>query len=322
MGRDRSMRWRRAGRRLMKTALATGLALGMGMTVGGCSLNKLTADQTAGLMATGSLALDRESDLQFARESMPASLKTLEIFLLNSPRNEDMLLLLAKGFNSYAFGFLEGDLEKARLEGTSAQVEELNRRTVLHYLRGRTYGFMLLDYVDLEQAALGGDLKAVGRHLNELQSGDAGALFWTAYGWLSAINLSQDDPDMVGSLPIVEAMMKRALELDADYMGGMPNVVMGVYYASRPPMFGGDPDKAREHFEAALRRHGKSNLLVPFMYGRFYAAQTQDRALFNKMMARVLEAEPAEHPDMRLNNEIARERARFWTRHVDEIFFE
>ncbi len=314
----------RAGRggrasRWLRAAAASGAFLTLAP---GCSLSQLTTDQTAGLLSQGSVALDRESDLQFAREAMPASLKTLETFLINSPQNPELLLLLTRGFNSYAFAFLEGDLEKARFEGSEQEVESLNRRAVLHYMRARTYGFILLDYADFERAALGGDLDAVRRLIKDFKKDDVPGLFWTAYGWASAINLAQDDPDMVGALPMIEVMMSRVIELDPHYMDGSPYVFMGTYYASRPPMFGGDPDKARQYYDQGMASHGGSNLLIPFMYGRFLAAQLQDRALFNEMMAKVLEADVADHPDGRLQNEIARDRARFWVEHADELFFE
>ena len=288
----------------------------------GCSLSQLTTDQTASLLATGSVALDRESDLVFAREAIPASLKTLETFLINSPHNKDLLFLLTKGFNAYAFVFLEGDLEKARLKGSEEEVESLNRRAVLHYLRARTYGFILLDFPELERAALDGDLKTLKASLKDLGKDDVPALFWTVQAWASSINLSQDDPDMIGALPVVELMMGRIMALDPNYLSGSPYILMGTYYASRPPMFGGDPQKAKDFFEAGLERHGEQNLLIPYMYGRFYGAQVQDRALFNKMMARVLKAEVTDHPDFRLQNEATRDRARFWVEHSDNIFFE
>ncbi len=306
----------------IRAALTTAAAGCLLTTTSGCSLQKLTADQSASLMAAGSPALNRESDLQFAREAFPASLKTMEVFLLNTPENSELLLLLAQGYSSYAFAFIEGDLEAAQLQGTEEEVQDLTRRAVLHYMRGRTYGFMLLDFEKLRDAALAGDLTRTRELLRNTDKEDVPGLFWSAYGWISAINLSQDNPDMVAALPIVEAIINRVIALDPDYMGGLPHIMMGVYHASRPPMFGGKPEEARKHFEIAMKRHGNANLLAPFMFGRFYAPHSQDRALFNKMMAQVLDAKVEDYPDMRLNNEVARQRARFWTANADEIFFE
>ena len=287
-----------------------------------CNLNKITTDSTAPVLANGSVALDRESDLEFAREALPASLKTLETFLINSPDNPDLLLLLAKGFNSYAYGFLEADLEKARLHGSQEEVDRLSRRSVLHYLRARTYGFRLLDFPELEAAALGGDLVRAQRLLKDLEKDDAPALFWTLQAWGAAVNLAQDDPDMVSSLPMIELFMDRLIALDANYFAGSPLALAGTYHASRPAMFGGNPDKAKVFYDRAMEAAGDRNLLIPYLYARFYATQVQDRELFNALMVQVLEADVAKHPELRLQNEIARARARFWVENSQELFFE
>lgn len=288
----------------------------------GCNLNKITTDSTAPVLANGSIALDRESDVQFAREALPASLKTLETFLVNSPDNPELLFLLTKGFNSYAYGFLEGDLERARLKGTQEEVDNLSRRAVLHYLRARTYGFRLLDFPELEDAMLNGDLDTARRLMNDLEKDDVPALFWTAQAWGAAVNLAQDDPDMVSALPMIELCLERILKLDKNYFAGSPLMLAGTYHASRPAMFGGNPDKAKEYFQQAMKAHGDKNLLIPYLYARFYASQVQDRKLFNELMVKVLEADVAKHPNLRLQNELARERARFWVENSQELFFE
>ena len=292
------------------------------LTLGACNLNKFTTDSTAPVLSDGSIALDRESDLEFARQALPASLKTLETFLVSSPENPELLLLLSKGFNSYAFGFLEADLERARLHGTQEEVDNLSRRAVLHYLRARTYGFRLLNRPALEDAALSGDLEATGRYVAELTKDEMPAVFWIIQAWGAAVNLAQDDPDMVAALPVIETLMDRLLELDPGYFAGSPLALAGTYHASRPAMFGGNPEKAKQFFERAMKEHGEGNLLIAFLYARFYAAQTQDRELFNALMARILDADVTAHPDLRLQNEIARARARFWVENTQELFFE
>ena len=54
------------------------------LALAGCNLNKLTANATAGMLEYGSIAMEREADLEFARDAFPASLKTLETFLVSS----------------------------------------------------------------------------------------------------------------------------------------------------------------------------------------------------------------------------------------------
>jgi hypothetical protein len=280
-------------------------------------------NQTADVLYAGSVAIDREPDVDFGREAIPASLKTLETFLISAPDNPKLLELLAKGYYSYAFAFLEGDLERAQVEfAEEATIQKLRRRCLIHYLRARDYGFRLLDMPELEKAAREGDLETLERELAKVEKEDVPGLFWAGYGWASAINLNQGDTDMVASLGTVEVMMKRVEELDTDYFAGGVLYFFGVYYASRPAMFGGKPELAKEYFDRAMEAYGEQNKMIPFLYARFYAPMVQDREVFVDLMHGVATAQVEEYPDLRLNNEVARERATFWLEHMDELIYE
>ena len=307
----------------MFTRSSLSFAIGAALVLpAGCKLEEFTAKTTAKMLAQGSIALDREADLQFARDAMPASLKTLETFLVNAPDDPNLLLLLARGYNSYAFAVLEGDLDEAKVTGPDETIDELTRRTKLHYLRGSEYGWRLLDEPELEKAAREADLPALERALAKIEPEQAPALFWTTYGWASTINLSKDDADMMANLTPAEKMMQRVYELDPDYFAGAPIMFFGVLNASKPPALGGEPEVAKRYFEEAMQKHGDSNLLIPFLYARYYAPMVQDRALFDRLLDQVANADVTAHPDLRLNNEVARDRARFWKKHVDEIILE
>lgn len=284
-----------------------------------CNVKKFTADTTAKNLEFGSVAMDREADLEFARYAFPASLKTVETFLVSSPENKSLLLLLARGYNAYAFGIIEADLERAQIDGPEEAIESLSRRAKIHYLRGREYGFRLLARPELKAAALEGDLETLDAELAKLKLADVPGLFWAVYGWGSAVNLAKDDSEMMTGLTSIERMMNRAYELDPDYNGGAPYALLAVYHASKPPALGGDPKIAKGYFDAGMAAHGEENLLLPYLYARFYAPMVQDQQLFDTMIAKVAGADVAAHPDLRLTNEIARDRARFWAAHVDEI---
>lgn len=297
--------------------------LAAALCLGGCDLQRLAVDQTADVLYAGSGALDRESDVQFAREALPASLKTLETFLVSAPDNRKLLELVARGYYSYAFGFLEGDFERARVEMADEDtINDLNRRAVLHYLRSREYGFELLGKPELKEAAFANDEEALKAQLEDLEKEDVPGLFWAGFGWASAINLSQDNPDMVANLGTVELMMKRVVELDEAYFDGGIHLFFGVFYASRPAMFGGNPDKAKVHFDRAMELYGRQNLMIPYLYARVWAPQVQDKKLFYDLMHRVSTANLEAEPDRRLNNQIAQDRAKFWLEHADELIFE
>ena len=302
-------------------ALAAILAAGL-VASSGCSLQKMTVRQTAKVLGKGAVTLDRESDPKFARQALPASLKTFESLLVSDPDNTRLLKLCAEGYFSYAFGFLEMDLARAQVElAEEHEIEELTERAVDHYLRARDYGFRLLDRPALEKAAKKPNVEKVKEILKKVEKEDVPGLFWAAYGWGSAINLAQQDPNMVAKLPVVEAMMNRVEKLDETFYDAGVHVFFGVYYASRPKMAGGNPEKAKKHFETAMKLAGDKNLIIPFLYGRYYGAQTQNRELFDEMMQKVLTKDLDKHPNRRLNNSIAQERAEFWTRNADELFY-
>lgn len=295
------------------------LLLSLASTTAACNLNKLTANATAGMLEFGSIAMERESDLQFAREAFPASLKTLETFLISSPENPSLLLLLSRGYSSYAFAMIEGDLERADMGGTDEQVDEYTRRAKIHYLRGRAYGFRLIANAKLEKAALAGDLKTLDAELAKLKKADVPGLFWTTYGWLSVINLSKDDAKVLTGLSAVEHMLDRVIALDPDYNAGAPLLMRAVYLVSKPVAFGGKPAEGKKVFDQVMAKWGTRNLLVPYLYARAYCPQVQDRKLFDKLLNGVISADVANEPDLRLNNEVARARARFWKAHGDDL---
>ena len=125
---------------------------------------------------------------------------------------------------------------------------------------------------------------------------------------------------MLSGLPAVLKMMERAYELDRDYNGGAPILFFAVYNSSLSAALGGKPDEAKRYFEEALQRHGDSNLLVRFLYARFYCWQVQNRQLFDQLIAEVADSDVTTYPaQMRLTNEIARDRARFWRKHVEDL---
>jgi hypothetical protein len=288
----------------------------------GCSLQKMTVRQTADVLWNGQKALEGESDPAFAREAIPGNLMTVETFLATDPGNEKMLRMLAKGHFSYTFAFVEGDLERAQVERASEErIETLKESAVKGYLKSRGFGMRLLDE-EFRKAALNLEVEKVKKMLGEMDEDDVPGLFWTAYGWGSAANLAQNDSDMVAALPIVEAMMNRVIELDEEFFFSGPHTFFGVYYASRPPMFGGDPEKAKVHFEKAMEQNGDRNLMIPFLYARFYATQVQDKELFDRLLNGMREVDVTKYENVRLNNEVALERAEYWEARVGELFYE
>ena len=84
------------------------------LLLSGCSTSQLVARGAAPLIDNGVTAMNRETDLELARASIPANLKMIEALLLADPGNVAYRVQAAMGFYGYAMGFVEADHPGAR----------------------------------------------------------------------------------------------------------------------------------------------------------------------------------------------------------------
>src|SRR5512143_984468 len=77
------------------------------LPMAGCSTSQLVARGASPLIEQGVVAMNRETDLELARASIPANLKMVEALLLADPGNAAYRVQAAMGFYAYALGFVE-----------------------------------------------------------------------------------------------------------------------------------------------------------------------------------------------------------------------
>ena len=290
--------------------------------LGGCSLNKFTVDSTAPVLLVGMSALDRESDLQFAREGAPANLITVETFLVSSPDNRALLEVLANGYAQYPFAFLEDDLEALGDSGTPVQQQLLTRRSTHFYDRSFEHALHLAALHDESiRKAVTGDAAGLEAVLARWKSpGDAPGLFWMGLAMASAINLNKDDMDRIADLPKAIALLERAHAIAPAYFNHGAAMSLGVVYASQGKEMGGDPDRARKLFDEVIGATGGRHLIARTLLARTYATVVQDRALFEKTLKDVLATPASVWPEQRLANELAQRKAARYLAQVDDLF--
>lgn len=275
------------------------------LTLWGCSLQKLALKTTSGLFAYGIEALYSEPDLQIAEIAVASNLKLLEGFYLADPKNQTILSLLTQGFASYSLAFLE---------------EQQPQRASLFYLRARDYGLKWLAH---SRAFKGGVPKReadIRVRLPLLKKKDVPALFWTAFAWAGWVNLNRDNPQAVFDLSIVKAMMDRVLELDEGFFFGSAHLFWGSIYGSIPKMLGGDPEKAKEHFEKAMNLTDRKFLVALVYYAQYYAAPTLNEELFNQLLQQVADAPQDIMPGYELMTSFAKLRARHLLDQKENLF--
>lgn len=270
-----------------------------------CSLRTAAVRTTAAAVERGMPAFYGESDPDYAREAAPAELKLLETFLENDPANPRLLRILSEGFSGYAFLFLE--------DAQPDRAARFYQRSLAYALRlcARNASLKALD--TLAPETLDSALRKAG-------FADVPGLYWTAFGQAGWANLAKSDADALAGLPRAAKLMARVLELDPGYQYGGADLWFGMYYSVRPKMAGGDLEKAKAHFEAALARTQGRFLTGKLLYAQHYAVGALDEELFKKLLSEVLEAPADALPQARLANEIAKRKAKALLEKTNDLF--
>jgi tetratricopeptide (TPR) repeat protein len=287
----------------MRTAVVA-LSMGCLLTLTGC-VRAIAVSTVGGLVDDGFGAFTEESDLVFAEQALPGNIKLLEVLLKSDPTNTRLLRLASEGYSSYALAFLE-DTDKTRARE--------------FYERGKEYAFRILRQDKDFARALDGTLEDWKSVLASRGQSDVPAIFWAAFGWGSAIYLNLTSPDAIGDLPKAEALMDFVARQDSTYYFGGADVFLGTLYGSKPRLFGGDPLKARAHFERAIRINRGNFLMTYVYYARSVAVQTQDEALFDELLTKVIQAPADALPAARLANQVAKKKAESLLSRKQEIF--
>lgn len=260
----------------------------------GCSTSQIVVRGAMPLMDGGLAAMNRETDLQLAREAIPATLKMLEGMSIEDPGNVQLRAYLAQGFYGYAYSFVE--------QADPARAVTLYTRCLEHGKAALTsQGFK----ADPENAPLA----ELDQALNDATARQVPALFWTASCMAKRTDMHRTDPQSIAQLARAARLMERVLALDENFYYGGPHLFFGVYYGGRAPMFGGDFTKSETHFAKARAATGGKLLMVDVLYAEFLARQRLDRDAFHRKLTDVVAAPDDLFPEMALANRVAKQHA-------------
>ena len=269
------------------------------------SIDRYALRTTASMLERGRKAALEEPDYQLGRDAVAAQLKLIETMLVSEPDNLSLRRLAAEGFGGYAFLFVE-DTEQNRAKGL--------------YIRGRDHALAALELKAVFKGLKDRNIEDFEKALKWAKKEDVPDLFWAGFGWAGMVNLSKDDASALADLPKVVLLMKRVYELDPSFQFGGADLFFGVYYASRPAMLGGDPAKAKVHFDWAHKITRGGYLMTHVLNARWYAVAVQDRELFKQLLTKVIEAPSGALPEARLTDEAAKRKAASYLEKIDEYF--
>ncbi|MEE9165091.1 MAG: TRAP transporter TatT component family protein [Nitrospinota bacterium] len=270
-----------------------------------CSTDRIAVQSSISILKNTVIALNEEEDPDFAEKAIASRLKMVEGMIKTDPGNEELLLLAARGFCSYAFSFIE-DNEKERAK--------------IFYRRGLNYGLQILKADKSFEDSIKKGNESFKAALSDINNENLPALFWTAYCWGGLINLNRNSPEALIALPKVEKMMKRVLELNEGYYFSGAHLYFGVFYGSLPPMLGGKPEKSQFHFNKALEMTQRKFLMAHILYAKSYAIQTQNKTLFENLLKEVSDSLSDILPSQSLANELAKKRAQKLLQDINDYF--
>lgn len=286
----------------------------------GCNIRKLAIHQMGPVIQKGFPVFYSEGDLEVAKIAMASNIKLLETFLQTAPEDEVLLLATSQALCAYAFGFAETEFERykftdiARSEAEKARARDLYHRSFEYARRAVAVRQPKL------AAAADKSLKEFESELTHAKAKDVPNLFWMAFSWGGFINLSKDSISTVSEIVKTEALMRKVVQYDENYFNGGAHMFLGVFYGSRPKMFGGDPKMSREHF-TKVNGINRDKLLMPkVLHAQYLAAQELDRPQFDRLLNEVLSADENIFPEQKLMNQMAKERAKIIKSQAEFIF--
>jgi len=267
----------------------------------GCS--SIVSSATAGMAEDLSASILDQEDPELVREAVPAFLLLLDSMVRSSPDNPATLGAAAELYAAYGIAFND-DPERAKV--LTRQARDYGRRALCADARDAC-GIEDLAFADYERRIMSVDDRA------------AASLYSYAVGSLAYIRAHSGDFVALADLPKIEVALRRLLEIDAGSDAASVNMYLGILNTLRPPALGGQPEKGRDYFEAALQLAGDRDLSIKVEYARGYARLLYERELHDRLLNEVLAAE-VQQPGYTLMNSLAHEQARELLASADEYF--
>jgi predicted anti-sigma-YlaC factor YlaD len=290
----------------------------LGIFLTSCSIRHMAIKSVADGLSVESSSVFASDDVpEFVRDAIPFGLKFNETILNEVPDHKGLLLATASGFTQYAYAFLQ--LEADMTEETDyTKAENLRNQARRLYLRSRGYAVRAveIDHPGFMAALRSNPVAA----LEPMTPKDIPSLYWIGVSWAASISLSKTDLNMLSELYLVDAVMKRALELDPDYHNGALHEFFITFDGSRPEAMGGSIERARNHFNRAVELTKGAKAAPYVSLAENISVRLQDINEFNDLINKALSINMDAEPKFRLENILSQRRATWLKAHSGDLF--
>ena len=270
------------------------------------------------LSGDGTSVFAIDDDPELVGEALPFALKSMEAILQSTPRHRKLLIATCAGFVQYGHAFVLQPAEMLENENLQA-ARKLRKRAKRLFLRARQYGLKALDldHSGFSEAIFADPVAAV----EGMQSKDVAALYWTGAAWGSAISADKSDMSLIGDLPIVSAIMEKALKLDPGWQNGAIHEFFIVFDSARSDTSGGGMARVEYHFNQAMALNQGRSISPLVLLAQSACIKQQNRQRFESLLKQSLAFDVNRYPEYRLVNILAQQKARYLLDNIDAFFY-
>jgi len=255
------------------------------------------------MAANLSSAILNQDDPETVRDGAPAYLLMLDSFVEGAPGDTAMLRAAAELYAAYGVVFVDDPERAQRLTSRARSYAQQS----LCSSNKSVCGIDSLSYGEFETA------------LERLDKKDTASLFTLGLAWIAYIKVHSSDWGAMTKLPRVEAALKRVQALDKQYKAVEVEHFLAVLNTIRPPALGGNFDSGKAHYERAMALSDGKDLSIHVDYARYYARTLYDRELHDRLLNKVMSAEPKQD-GYTLFNTLAQREARELLDAADDYF--
>ena len=295
------------------------LLLFLPLLLNGCAVRQYAFNSISDAIAESGDTFAADNDPELVRDASAFSLKLMESLLAENPKHRGLLLAAAKGFTQYAYAYVQQHADVIEDSDVTKSYSERERARRM-YLRARDYG---LRGLSLRQPDFPEQLRTnPSATVSRMPADDIALLYWTGVSWAAAIALGKDDPYLIADLPVVEALIMRAYEIDETYDDGDLHVFLISYQMSRSAVTPDAVQQARQHFARAVELSQGMQAAPYVALAEAVSITEQNREEYTTLLNQALAINPDNHPGWRLTNIIMQQRAQWLLSRTDEYFTE
>ncbi len=302
------------------------LVLGVVTMLCGCSINNIVSNalsESLGSSSGSTNPLLSDNDPELVGDALPFTLKFFDLLISSNIDNPPILLTTGQSYIAYSSVYLQGRALVTPRTNLDEQDRLLARAKNL-YLRGQRYCMEALEkrHPGFGEALFNTESDESIAIFEELTEEDVPYLYWAALGLLGAFSTDTFDFELAVGIGRAAKMMDEAFRLDPEYGDGAIHEFYITYYAALPEALGGSVERARHHYQEAVRLSSNNSVSAHLALATGVAIPAQDIEEFITLTNKALAVDVNVDLNRRLLNIVKKREAQWYLENLDHFFID